>query len=136
MVFPEKRLIKRSITLRELELPEEVFFTKQSMVRYLCFSLGLMNENESRNTTVKVVDAFLELWKERRMGVDISEISARTGVPEKTVRYNMDKLRNLGMVSLERGRYVLHEDFDRRILDIISGILEKNKRVLYRLLTG
>jgi len=135
MVFPEKRLIKRSVTLRELELPEDVFFTKQSMIRYLCLSLGLMNENESRDTTIRVLDAFLELWKERRMGVDVSDISARTGVPEKTVRYNMDKLRNLEMVSLERGRYVLHEDFDRRILEVISRILEKNKRVLNRLLT-
>lgn len=134
MTFPEKRLIKRSVTLRELELPEDVFFTRQSMVRYLCFSLGLMNENESRDTTVRILDTFLELWKEKRMGVDVSEITARTGFPEKTVRYNMDKLRNIELVSLERGRYILHEDFDRRVLDFITSILEKNKRVLTRLL--
>lgn len=134
MTFPEKRLIKRSVTLRELELPEDVFFTRQSMVRYLCFSLGLINENESRDTTVRILDTFLELWKEKRMGVDVSEITARTGFPEKTVRYNMDKLRNIELVSLERGRYILHEDFDRRVLDFITSILEKNKRVLTRLL--
>ena len=135
MSFPEKRLIKRTITLRELDIPEDIFLTKQSMIRWLCFSLGLINENESRDTTVRVLDAFFEIWFRKKTGVDVEEIAEKSGIPEKTVRYNMDKLRNIGMVVLDKGRYYLVEDFDRHVIELVSKILENSRKVLFKLST-
>ena len=122
--LPEAEHVIRSLTLRDMELPREVLLTKNSILRWLALSLGLLNENESRNTVVPVLDAFLYFQVKLKRDPSVADLKeyldgqnmgmrGRAGeslIPEKAIRYHLGKLRECGLVELRERRYSLVKD--------------------------
>lgn len=122
--LPEAEHVLCSITIRNMELPREVLLTKNSILRWLALSLGLLNENESRNTIVPVLDAFLYFQIKLKKDPTVADLkehldsqnmgmNRREGeglIPEKAIRYHLGKLRECGLAELKERRYSLVKD--------------------------
>lgn len=122
--LPEAEHVIRSLTVRDMELPREVLLTKNSILRWLALSLGLLNENESRNTIVPVLDAFLYFQIKLEKDPTIAELkehldsqnmgmrgkSGESLIPEKAIRYHLGKLRECGLVEMRERKYSLVKD--------------------------
>ncbi|MEM0360241.1 MAG: hypothetical protein QXK06_02805 [Candidatus Diapherotrites archaeon] len=111
---PESELVRKSFTFRRMDLPPQVFLTKKSLLRWLCLSLGLMSENESRSTVVEILDAFFFFVFSKKEKPSSQQIKAfleknrGISVSEKLVRYHLNRLCDLGFVVHEKGFYSLN----------------------------
>ena len=103
-MVPEKELIRREYMVRDLRLPNETKLTKQSLLRWLCLSLGLLSPDESRQSVLPIVDSFLELQFAGARPT-VAELSEKSGQPEKSVRYHLHRLAAMGLVRKERRHY-------------------------------
>jgi len=119
--IPEAQYVRRTITLRDMELPRDVALTKQSLLRWFALSTGLITEQESRSTIIPILDALLhfqakgkspsiadikeyldgEGWGMRSKGSDVREQE----VTEKAIRYHMSKLCDAGLAEVSERRY-------------------------------
>ncbi|MEM4327247.1 MAG: hypothetical protein QXZ13_03740 [Candidatus Diapherotrites archaeon] len=101
--FPESELIRRSFTIRQLDFPPEVVLTKRSLVRWFAISCGLISENESRSSILKVLDAIFYFQVSKKKFPKISELitylnSQKEPMKEKTLRYHLNVLLSLGLL--------------------------------------
>ena len=106
----ESKLIEKEITLRKLRVSKEVLETRRSMVRWLALSLGVLNPGESRVQALYVLDAMLDFQFKRKHDPTVQELSdyidSNWGhINEKTLRYHLLKLKNMGVVSNSKGCY-------------------------------
>ena len=109
-MLPEKELIRREYQVREMRLTAETRLTKASLLRWLCLALGLLSPDESRQTVLPVLDAFLVFQLQERKNPTIAELAAKSGQPEKAVRYHMQRLGALGIAGEEKRRYFFIRD--------------------------
>jgi len=116
MEMPESALIRSEITLRELQLNEEVKLTRKGLVRWLALSLGLISPKESRTGMLEVLEALFYFHFQKRKGgmhsePDIHDILAKIkeikkGEPNpKAVRYHLLQLKRLGLVEAKKMKY-------------------------------
>ncbi|MCK4327217.1 MAG: hypothetical protein KAW41_01945 [Candidatus Diapherotrites archaeon] len=103
-MVPEKELIKREYTVRGMRLPNETKLTRQSLLRWLCLSLGLLSPDESRQSVLPIMDSFLELQFSGQKPT-VAELSEKSGQPEKAVRYHMHRLMAMGLAQEEKRHY-------------------------------
>ena len=122
--IPEARYVKRTVTLRDMELPQDVLLTKQSLLRWVALSLGVLSESESRSTVVPVLDALLYFQVREQRDPTVEEIKeyldkeswgmrgkeAEQAIPEKAIRYHLGKLRAAGIVEMRKHRYSFARD--------------------------
>ena len=118
-MLPEKELIRRSYTVRDMRLPLGTKLTRKSLLRWLCLSLGLLSPDESRQSILTILDAFLKLQFSGHQPT-ISELAEGSGQPEKAVRYHMARLIALGLVEEKKRRFSFK-------LDSISDTLNLQK---------
>src|SRR3989338_2727107 len=96
--IPESSLVRRSITLREMDLPPSVMLTRRGMLRWFALSFGLISENESRTTVLSVLDAlfyFLFQLKKEPTANELHEFLQKkfgVDVSEKLLRYHLNRL--------------------------------------------
>ena len=57
MEFPEAELVRKNFTLRQMDFPPNIQFTRKSLLRWFALSIGLISEKESRSTILDVLDA-------------------------------------------------------------------------------
>jgi len=113
-VFPESELVRKTFTLRKMDLPPSVVLTKRSLLRWFALSFGLISEQESRDTVLNVLDAlfvFLLGKKQNPSTLDIqAHISERhhKKVSEKLLRYHLNKLIALELLSRKSNRYFIN----------------------------
>jgi predicted transcriptional regulator len=109
-LFPEAEFIRRTFTLREMDLPPNVRLTKRSLLRWFALASGLISEAESRSTVLDVLDSLLYLQLSKRIKPTTNDIQAylkiknRT-VSEKLLRYHLKRLVDLGLVRRKKLRY-------------------------------
>jgi len=103
-MVPEKELIKREFTVRDMRLPNETRLTKQSLLRWLCLSLGLLSPDESRQSVLPIMDSFLE-FQFAGARPTVAELSEKSGQPEKAVRYHIHRLVAMGLAQEDKRRY-------------------------------
>ncbi|MCD6523028.1 MAG: helix-turn-helix transcriptional regulator [Candidatus Diapherotrites archaeon] len=120
-MIPEREYIKRRYIIRDMRYPTSVKLTKNSLLRWFCLSIGLLSEDESRQSVVPILDAFLHLQLSERRNPTIPEIAELAKQPEKAVRYHMNKLVDLGIVETNsrQYRFVLDEQSDT--LDLVES---------------
>ncbi len=114
MRHPESDLVRKTFVLRKMDLPPQVLLTKKSLLRWIALSLGLISENESRSSLINILDAFFFFLFSKKSSPSSKEIKSfleknrGISVSEKLVRYHLNRLCGLGIVSHSLGRYSLN----------------------------
>lgn len=101
--FPESELIRRSFTLRQMDLPSDVLLTKRSLVRWFALSSGLISPKESRFAILDVLDGLFYFQVSKKKFPKISElhsylVSQKRKIGEKALRYHLKRLFDLGIL--------------------------------------
>lgn len=114
MEMPESALIRGEVTVRELQLSEEVKLTRKGLVRWLALSLGLISPKESRAGLLEVLEALFYFHfrkREQHSDPDIHEILAKIKEIKKAepnpkaVRYHLLQLKKLGIIETKKRKY-------------------------------
>lgn len=108
-MIPEGQFIEKEIVLRKLEKSDGEVQTRNSMIRKVVLSLGLVNPKESRTLVFDIFDILLSLSNEN---LSISDIHSRLkdankDVSIKSVYYHIERMRAKGIVEKIRGNYRL-----------------------------
>lgn len=107
-MLPESQLIRREVVLRELLLSKEVLETKNSLLRWIALSLGLINQNESRLGVLSVFEAIVYFQFVEKKDVTFDEImdylkKTQQNLSEKSVRYHLLQLKRKGIIENRKG---------------------------------
>ncbi len=113
-MIPEAEFIRKDYCIREMDFPESVGMTKNSLLRWCCLSLGLISPNETRDKALKVFDAlfyFLFTKKESPTTLEIqSQIKEKHSfeISEKLIRYHLNHLIELNILIRKKGKYLIN----------------------------
>lgn len=109
--LPESSLVRKTFTIKEMDLPPSVKLTKRSLLRWFALSFGLISEKESRNTVLDVLDSvfFFQLKKK----IDPSSLDVlnylkekhKRKVSEKLVQYHLNRLIALELLKKKNSKY-------------------------------
>ena len=125
--LPEAGLVRKTITLREMDLPPEVKLTKKSLLRWFALSTGLISEKESRTTGLDILDAlfYLQLSKNKQpTTLEVQQlIKSKRGreVSEKLIRYHLKRLIDLGFLRRKKNKYLFNNAPEGETADLRSG---------------
>ncbi len=109
--FPETRLVRRSFTIREMDLPPEVQLTRRSMLRWFALSFGLISEKESRSTMIDVLDALFHFQFSKNKDPTAKELAEHVkkksgkSISEKLLRYHLNRLFALNLIKRKQKKY-------------------------------
>jgi DNA-binding transcriptional ArsR family regulator len=138
-MLPENRLIEEETTIRRLYLPTEVKLTRDSLIRWLALSMGLIKPGESRVSVVKILDVLITYHREKRILTpdEITSLSESWGVDEKTIYYHLNRMKKLGLVTKLPKGYMLGKFFEERLSNfLVSYYKERFDRFLERFKEG
>ena len=126
--FPEAELVRKSFTLRRMDLPPQIFETKRSMLRWFAISFGLISERESRATILDVLDSLFVLTVSKKSTPTTKEFlssmkSAGKKIDEKLLRYHLKRLIDSGLIERRKGKlsFAAAPQADRS--DIVAGFM-------------
>lgn len=108
--FPESELVRKTFTIREMDLPPNVQFTRKSMLRWFALSFGLISENESRSTILDVLDSLFYFNFSKKTNPTTLEIQAllkekNKTVSDKLLRYHIKRLIDSGLIQRKKLKY-------------------------------
>ncbi len=112
--FPESGLVRKTFTIRQMDLPPDVKLTRRSMLRWFALSFGLISEKESRDTVLNVLDALFSFLLEKHRAPSTKEIQKfisekfQKRVSEKLLRYHLNKMIELGLIVRKKNKYELN----------------------------
>jgi hypothetical protein len=106
----EAELIERELTIRDLRVSREVLDTRRSAIRWLALSFGIINPGESRLSAVAVLDALVYYQFIKKQDPNVKELTDYINnnwesINEKTLRYHLLRLKNMGFVENSKGRF-------------------------------
>jgi len=125
-VIPEAELIRKEITLRQIDLPASVTLTKKSLLRWCCLSLGLISPKETRDKGFLVFDAlftFLFTKKQSPTTIEIMDfIKEKNNVEmsEKLIRYHLNRIIELGFIQREGLVYKINPSPSSEVRDSLK----------------
>ncbi len=96
--LPEAELVRRTFTVKEIDLPPHVRMTKRSLLRWFALASGWISEQESRQTILDVMDGLLYFHLSKKMSPNTQDlmlyIKEKTGeeISEKLLRYHLKRL--------------------------------------------
>lgn len=122
-MVPEKELIKREYVVRDLRLPSDTKLTRQSLLRWICLSLGLLSPGESRQSILPIMDSFI-VFQLRGTAPSVAELAEKSGQPEKTVRYHLNRLVALGIAEEHKRKYRFTPDASSNSLSLAKTFHE------------
>jgi hypothetical protein len=150
-MIPEAELIRKDFTLREIDFPESVSLTKNSLLRWCALSLGLISKNESRDKAFLVLDALFTLLftkKQNPTTIDIqAQIKSKTkaDMSEKLIRFHLNKLIELNLLGRKNNKYYINpspnsekrdslsESYSAWVEKQVEKEMEKTKKALEKL---
>lgn len=108
--FPESELVKKTFTLRQMDFPPNVQFTRKSLLRWFALSIGLITEKESRSTILDVIDAvfyFTFSKKHNPTTIEVQELlkERNTPVSDKLLRYHIKRMIDIGLIERKKLKY-------------------------------
>ncbi len=124
---PESELVRKTFTLKQMDLPPSVQLTKRSMLRWFAMSFGLLSEQESRDTVLNVLDSlfyFLLFKKQNPSTIELQTyISDKYSkkISEKLLRYHLNRLITLEFVQRKRNRYFLNNNPSTEHDDLVES---------------
>ncbi len=110
MSFPEANLVKKTVTFRVMQVPDDPVMPKEALLRWICLSLGLISENESRDTVIRVFDVILSAQTKGK-ALTAEEVAEKMPeVSEKTVRYHLKRMEDMGVLEKNGKKYSLRRN--------------------------
>lgn len=112
--FPEAELVRKSFTVKRMDLPPSVLLTKRSLLRWFALSFGLISGQESRDTVLSVLDAVFHFLIAKKKSPTTLELQAyiesksKRRVSEKLLRYHLNRLIALELLQRKQNRYFLN----------------------------
>ena len=112
--LPESELVRKSFTIKRMDLPPSVQLTKRSLLRWFALSFGLLSEQESRDTVLNVLDALFSLMLSKGQNPTTLEIQSyiegkyHKKISEKLLRYHLNRLISLELLQRKQNRYFLN----------------------------
>ncbi|MCL4553217.1 MAG: hypothetical protein M1305_06680 [Candidatus Marsarchaeota archaeon] len=84
--------------------------TRRSSIRWLALSLGILNPGESRLGSLAVLDALVHFQFVKNADPDVRSLieyirAAWEPINEKTLRYHLLRMKRMGLVENEQGRF-------------------------------
>ena len=125
------------ITLRKYEKPQEIKDMQQrDLIKKVCLSLGLLQEADSRDVMVDILQVLLENSKQKKSltSFEIKDLVEKNrkkhnlelkGIAESNIRRQLKKLKDLFFVETSNNRYNLEEFMP------LSHLFEKNIKNFY-----
>lgn len=127
VTHPESEWVRSSLFLRALDFPPEAGLTKTGQLRWLCLSLGLLSEHESRDTVLEVLDGILTLVVQRKESPSTAELSAwieghsKKPVSEKLLRYHVNRFIEMGLLVRKNQRLFLNQSPEGARFDLVDA---------------
>ncbi len=148
--IPEAGLVRKSFTLRKMDLPPSVELTKRSMLRWFALSFGLISEQESRDTVFNVLDALFHFLLSKKQNPSTLDIQAyidekyHKKVSEKLLRYHVNKLIATELLQRKSNRYFLNnsphaepnmlvESFKHWVKAPVNETMDDVEKVLFKI---
>jgi len=109
--LPEAELVRRTFTVKEIDLPPHVRMTKRSLLRWFALASGWISEQESRQTILDVMDALFYFHVSKKMSPNTVElqqyIKEKTGeeISEKLLRYHLKRLLDSQFIVRDKQHY-------------------------------
>ena len=127
LMLPEKSLIKKEMLFRVLYPDSSIKLSKQSTIRFILLSLGLIYPNETRTSIIEVFEIILDkhLKGEGFTAFEIIE-KLKGKVDEKTVYYHLKRLSDINLISKKEGEYFLGDGFEKDLVRIIEKIYKNH----------
>lgn len=124
--FPEAELVRKTFTLRQMDLPPQVLDTKRSLVRWFALSFGLLSEKESRSTILDVLDALFTLQLSKKSSPTTAQLlqhlkATEKKIDEKLLRYHLKRLLDVDLLERRKGRLSFVVDPHAEKGDIVAG---------------
>ena len=100
------------LRLRSLRWDARSSETRRSIVRWIALSLGVISPGESRLSAVAVLDAILSFQLAEKKDPQVPELKTYiekywSPMNEKTLRYHLLQLKNMGIISSTKRQYHL-----------------------------
>ena len=147
---PEATLVRKTFTLRQMDLPPSVVMTKRSLLRWFALSFGLISEKESRATVLNVLDALFYFLLSKKLSpstIDIQQFlneKYQQKVSEKLIRYHLNKLIEVELLVRKSRKYFfnnnpytepnsLKESFSHWIKQPVNNSMNEIERVLEKI---
>ena len=125
-VIPEAELIRKEITLRQIDLPASVTLTKKSLLRWCCLSLGLISPKETRDKGFLVFDALFTMLFTKKQSPTTIEImdfikeKNNVEMSEKLIRYHLNRIIDLGFISRDGLVYKINPSPSSEVRDSLK----------------
>lgn len=111
---PESELVRKTFTVKKMDLPPSVLLTKRSLLRWFALSFGLLSEQESRDTVLNVLDGVFHFLLAKGKNPTTLELQAyidgkyRRKISEKLLRYHLNRLILLELLQRKQNKYFLN----------------------------
>ncbi len=122
--IPESELIKKEFVLRVLYPDSSVKLSKQSSIRFIALSLGLISPNESRTAVLDILEVLLDSHMEGKglTSYEIIEKLKSKNIDEKTIYYHLKKLADYGIITKKSGEYFVGDGFEKDFTKIVENL--------------
>lgn len=124
--FPEAEFVRKTFTVRQMDLPPHVLDTKRSLIRWFALAFGLISEKESRSTILNVLDAVFQFQVSKKVSPTTLELLAHLKesekkIDEKLLRYHLKRLIDVGLLERRKSKlsFVVDPQADRG--DLVKG---------------
>jgi hypothetical protein len=113
-MIPEAELVRKEFIIREMDFPENISFTKNSLLRWCCLSLGLISKNETRDKAFAIFDVlFTFLFTKKRNPTTLEiqeelEKKHKIKTSEKLIRYHLNRLIDLNIILRDGIKYKIN----------------------------
>ena len=124
--FPEAELVRKTYTLRAMDLPPNVTLTKRSLLRWFALAFGLISEKESRSTILDVLDALFYFQLSKGAEPTTQDIiiylkNKNTKISEKLLRYHIKRLTDIGLLQRRKMKLSFSNAPHAEKADLIQG---------------
>ncbi len=112
--LPESSLVRKTFTIRTMDLPPNVKLTKRSMLRWFALAFGLISEKESRTTVLEVLDALFYLNLSKKANPTVLEIQEYLKkkhlkkISEKLLRYHLNRMKDTDLLVRKKQMYLFN----------------------------
>ncbi len=150
-MIPEAELVRKEFIVREMDFPESIALTRNSLLRWCCLSLGLISKNESRDKGFLVFDSLFYFIFSKKINPTTLDIQSqiktkhKIDMSEKLIRYHLNRLIELNLIQRDNLKYKINpspnsekrnslsESYNAWVQKQINIELEKNFSVLEKL---
>jgi DNA-binding transcriptional ArsR family regulator len=123
-MLPESRYVKSDIVLREMAIDSSVKLSRESLLKWIALSLGLIEKNETRLNVIPMLDVLIDAHVSGE-GLELPELHKRvnkkSAMDDKTVYYHLNRLKKMGLVSKKENLYYLGDGFEKDLNAIIEN---------------